>query len=137
MAKGITVQEAQARHSDAGVRLGDRYRLGATGKGARWASGAGAAQQNYEQGVQASIAKKKFSAGVQAAGASAYDTGVQNKGVQNWGTGMQVSGDKYVKKVGRFASLWNQPLTTARGPRGSAANLKRMQENVERFSKVA
>ena len=136
MAKGISVQEAANRLTESGIRLGDRYARGAQGKGGKWLQGASAAQSNYEQGVQASIAKKSFSAGVQAAGSSAYDTGVQTKGVANWPTGMQFAGDKYVKNTQKFAQLWTAPLATPRGPRRSPANLKRVQENIDRFTKA-
>lgn len=137
MAKGISLQEAANRLRDAGIRLGERYRQGATGKGGRWLQGASAAQTNYDQGVQQAIATKSFSKGVQGAGASAYDSGVQNKGVLNWGTGMQVGGEKYVRKTQKFAALWNTPLSTPRGPRRSPANLTRMSENVKRFQQAA
>ena len=137
MAKGISLQEAANRLTEAGIRLSDRYARGASGKGGRWLQGAGAAQSNYEQGVSASIAAKSYSKGVQGAGASSYDQGVQGKGVANWPTGMQFAGDKYVRKSQKFASLWNAPLATPRGPRRSPSNLKRMQENVDRFQKAA
>ncbi len=135
--KGISVQEAAQRLSDAGVRLSDRYAKGATGKGSKWASGAGGAEANYVQGVQEGIAKKRFSAGVAAAGPSAYDQGVQLKGVNNWGSGMQVAGDKYVRKTQKFASLWTQPLSTPRGARRSPNNVKRITENIARFQAAA
>ena len=133
MAKGISVQEAAERLEEAGIRLSDRYARGASGKGSKWLAGAGRAGQNYQEGISRALAEKSFEKGVQEAGATAYDQGVQLKGVNNWGSGMQTSGDKYVRKTQKFAALWNQPLSTPRGARRSAANAKRMQENVTRF----
>ena len=127
------MQEAAGRLSEAGIRLSDRYARGASGKGSKWAAGAGRAGANYQEGISRALAEKKFEKGVQDAGPSAYDAGVSLKGVNNWGTGMQTAGDKYVRKTQKFAQLWNQPLATPRGSRRSAANLKRIQENVARF----
>ncbi len=99
--------------------------------------GASGAEANYNAGVQASIAAKKYGRGVQDAGAQSYDQGVQGKGVQNWPTGMQFAGDKYTRKTQKFAALWNAPLTTPRGARRSPANRARMAENIDRFQKTA
>ena len=136
MAKNITVQEAASRLANAGLQFSDRYQKGTQGKGQKWASGAGASEANYNQGVQEAIAAKRFISGIQSAGASSYDTGVMNKGVNNWGSGLQVSADKYARKTQKFAALWNAPLSTPRGARRSPNNLKRMTENVARFQAV-
>src|SRR3990167_2729811 len=111
MSKGITVQEAAQRLTEAGARLSDRYARGTQGKGGRWLSGAGGAQTNYAAGVQ-------------------------RKGVINWPQGMALGGDKYIKNAGAAAALWNQPLSTPKGPRRSAANKQRMAQNVDRFEKL-
>lgn len=137
MASNITVQEAATRLSGAGFANADRYTRGTSGKGSRWAQKTGAAGANYQEGVQRALAEKRFDKGVAAAGPSAYDTGVQQKGAQNWPAGMQLGGDKYARKVAKFAPLWNQELPTPRGSKRSPNNLKRMQENVDRFQKAA
>ena len=136
MSKGITVQEAAQRLTEAGARLSDRYQRGTQGKGGRWLTGAGGAQGNYSAGVQASIAAGSFSKGVQRAGAGSYDAGVQRKGVINWPQGMALGGDKYARNTSAAAALWNQPLSTPKGPRRSAANKQRMAQNVDRFEKL-
>ena len=133
----VTLQEAQTRLEEAGLRLGDRYARGASGKGQKWASGAAAAEANYTEGVQRSIAQKRFSKGVSEAGPTSYDEGVRNKGAQNWPTGMQQAGPKYARKTAKFSQLWAQPLATPRAARRSPQNSKRILENIERFSKAA
>jgi len=137
MPRGISPAEAAARLSAAGSASQDRYQKGTAGKGNAWLSGASASEANYQAGVQAAIGKKKFSSGVQRAGATAYDQGVQNKGALNWSTGMQFASTNYQKGVQKVASLWNQPLSTPRGPKGSPNNLKRMTDNVQRFQQAA
>mgnify|MGYP001618359383 CR=1 FL=1 len=137
MPKGISVQEAAQRLTEAGSRLSDRYTRGATGKGGKWQQGAAAAGQNYQQGVTEAIAQKRFEKGIAAATGAAYDAGVRDKGSINWPQGMALAGDKYVRKTQKFGSLWNQPLSTPRGARRSAANKTRMAENVTRFENAA
>jgi len=135
--KGISVAEAANRLTSAGIQFGDRYLKGASGKGGKWQSGASAAEGNYKEGVSKALASGAFGKGVSAAGASAYDQGVSQKGGLNWGTGMQAGGAKYQKNTAKFANLWTQPLSTPRGARGSANNMKRMSDNVARFQQAA
>ena len=137
MARGISASEAAARLSAAGVANQDRYQKGTTGKGNGWAARTGASEANYNAGIQEAIAKKRFTKGVSEAGAQGYDSGVQNKGVANWPTGMQQAGDKYQRKVAKFQPLWDQTLPTPRGPRRSPANIKRIQDNIDRFVRTA
>ena len=133
----INVQEAQRRLESAGFAMSDRYVAGATGKGSKWQSAAAAAGKNYQEGVQQAISRNAFTSGVQAAGSSAYDSGVQSKGAANWGTGMQAGGAKYAKNVQKYSAFWGKALSTPRGARRSPANLARMTENVQRFTKLA
>jgi hypothetical protein len=137
MAKGITASDAAQRHSEAGLRLSDRYSKGVTGKGGRWQSGAAGAQKNYNDGIQQSISKGSYAKGVSKAGSSKYDHGVTTKGVRNWGPGMSDSAQAYTTGVSKVAGLWSQALSTPRGPKRSPANLQRMQDNVKRFQDAA
>lgn len=137
MPRGITAQEAAARLESAGFANAARYTKGVQGKGGAWFSGASKAGANYQQGVQAAIAADKFGKGVRDAGAAAYDSGVQQKGSQNWPTGMQQAGDKYQRKIAKFVPLWDQALPTPGGAKRSPANVKRMQENMDRFVRTS
>lgn len=136
MPKGITVQEAADRLADSGLRLRDRYERGTAGKGGRWVGQAAAAAKNFKDGMSEFLAKGDLGKAMQEAGAGAYDEGVRNKGVLNWPTGMSAGAPKYVRKTGKFAALWNQPLPTPKGTRRSPANRKRIDENIDRFTKA-
>lgn len=133
MAKNISPQEAAKRLSSAGFNFADRYQQGTQNKGTDWQRGAAAAASNYAAGVQKSLADNAFSKGVQRASASRYDEGVRTKGAANWPTGMQLAENRYVEGVQPFVNLWGAALSTPRGPKGSPANLARMQDNVKRF----
>lgn len=133
MAKNISPQEAARRLSSAGFNFADRYQAGVEGKGSEWQRGASAASGNYTAGIQRALAENAFEKGVSRAGASRYDDGVRTKGINNWPTGMQLAEDRYIEGIQPFQGLWDAALPTARGPKGSPANLKRMTENVQRF----
>lgn len=137
MAKGVSLEEAAKRLEAAGTNFADRYEQGTRGKGGAWLENASKAGKNYDAGVKRAIAENKFESGVRSAGAEAFESGVRNKGVMNWPTGMSVAGEKYQRKTERFARLWNEALPTPRAARRSPQNLKRMQENVERFIRAA
>ena len=132
-----TVQEAQQRFSDAGFQRQDRYQSGTSGKGSAWNASKGRAKVNYAPAMAEALAKDAFGKGLDKADAGSYDAGIRDKGVANWQTGMSASGAKYAKSVQPFAPLWVQALPTAPGARRSAANLKRMNENVARFIATA
>src|SRR3990167_5262875 len=129
----ISVTDARKRFEDAGFSRANRYEEGAKNKGAAWKSSGARAKENYKPAMAEALAKDLYSKGMDSADASAYDSGVLNKGVPNWGTGMSAGGAKFEKNVGKFATLWGAALPTAGGPRRSAANIKRMTENVTRF----
>lgn len=133
MPRNISVQEAARRLAGAGFAFSDRYQQGTQGKGAEWQRGAAAGEGNFQAGIQKAIAEKAYGKGVQRSGGAAYDEGVRTKGVSNWPTGMQLAEDKYSARVAGFSGLWDQALKTPRGPKGSPANMSRMQENVARF----
>ena len=137
MPRGISLAQAAERLEAAGINFGDRYEAGTRGKGDEWFEGASGAQQNWEQGVTRAAQEDAFSKGVRDAGAGAYDEGVRTKGVTNWPTGMGVAGPKYMRKTERFQRLWDSPLPTPRGARRSPANVKRMEENRQRFIETA
>jgi len=137
MGRQITAEEAATRLEEAGLSMSGRYQRGTEGAGSKWLSGASKAEDNYKEGITKSLARGSFAKGIQEAGASAYDEGVRTKGVHNWPTGMQSAGPKYARKVAKYTSLWGAALPTSRGSRGSVQNMKRMQENVERFLRTA
>lgn len=83
------------------------------------------------------LSKDLYSKGLEKATGEDYDRGISTKGIPNWGTGMQAGGLKWANRIGKFSSLWGAALPTAAGPRRSAANLKRMTENVQRFVAAA
>jgi hypothetical protein len=132
----VSAQEAARRLREAGTMRSDRYAMGTEGKGSKWESSKGRAKSNFQPAMQAALSSGAYDKGLDRASASDYDSGVRNKGRANWSVGMQSAEAKYTKNISPFVSLWSAPLPTAGGPRGSAQNIKRMTENVERFRKA-
>ena len=137
MSKGITAQEASQRLAESTSVGSSRYQRGTQGKGTKWVGASTQASANFKIGMQDFLAKGDLGKAMQEAGGAAYDTGVSQKGVGNYATGVAIGAPKYATKVQKFAAVWNQPLTTPRGPKRSPANLNRMTENAKRFQSAA
>lgn len=133
----VDVQTAQQRFADAGFARSDRYEQGTTGKGSAWNAAKARAKANWQPAIQEAISRDAFGKGLDKADAQDYENGVKNKGVPNWGTGLQAGAPKWGERVQKFSSLWNASLPTTRGPKRSSNNLKRMTENVQRFTEAA
>ena len=132
-----SLEMAKTRFSDAGFSRSDRYEAGTKGKGSRWNAAKERAKANFVPAMQEALQKNSYNKGLDAADANTYDRGVADKGVNNWPVGMQASADKFAKNVAPFVSLWDASLPTTAGPKRSAANIKRMTENVQRFITAA
>jgi len=132
MAKNITPQRAAEKLAEAGITKLADYKAGAAGKGSKWLGAAQRAEANFKTGMQAFLTKGSLAARMSAAGPSAYDEGVRLKG-DNYSTGMAAGVAKFLRNVTPFTGLWGAALPTARGSKGSPANITRMSENVKRF----
>ena len=132
-----SLEMAKRRFADAGFNRSDRYEEGTRGKGQKWNASKARAKANWAPAIQEAVSKDAFGKGLDKADANDYDRGVQDKGTQNWPVGMQAGADKFGERVQKFVGLWDSDLPTAKGPRRSGANLKRMSENVQRFITAA
>ena len=132
-----TPQQAKERFADAGFSRVSRYEDGTRNKGQKWEGSKARAKTNFIPAMQEALQKDSFGKGLDKANASDYDSGIRDKGVNNWPVGMQAGADKFGERVAPFVPLWDASLPTAAGPRRSAANIKRMTENVARFISAA
>jgi hypothetical protein len=133
----IDLETAKKRFQEAGITRSDRYATGTQGKGTKWNSAKARAKTNYAPAIQASLTNDSYGKGLDKATGQDYENGVATKGVNNWPVGMQASGEKFGAKIAKFVPLWGQELATPRGGRRSASNIKRMTENVARFTAAA
>jgi hypothetical protein len=85
------------------------------------------AKDNYEQGVTAAIADKRFGKGIQAAGAQKFVQNATTLGPQRFQTGVQNAEGAYARGVQPHLDAMKSLNLPPRGPKGSAANQQRAQ----------
>lgn len=103
------------------------YAQGVAGAGQDWQTNTLAAESNYEQGVTASIADKRFGKGVGAAGAQKYTENATKLGPQRFQTGVANAENAYARGVQPHLDAMKSLDLPPRGPKGSAQNQQRAQ----------
>jgi hypothetical protein len=91
-----------------------------------WASSTLAAEANQASGVQAAIADKRFSKGVQKAGNTAWQEGALTKGVNRFGEGVQAAESKYTSNFAPYAATIESTTLPPRYAKGDPRNLQRV-----------
>jgi hypothetical protein len=91
-----------------------------------WASSTAAAEGNYEAGVQAGIAKKRFGAGVRKAGDSTWQKGATEKGGARWAPGIAAAADKFGAGIAGVLQTISGVTLPPRGIKGDPRNLQRV-----------
>lgn len=116
---------------------------------ARWVRRAGAAGQDYSEGiqspradwqastlaaapaqaagVQAAIAAGSFARGVQKAGSGKWQSKALSKGVQRFGPGVAEAQADYARGVAPYLAAISSISLPARGPKGDPRNLERVR----------
>lgn len=106
------------------------YTAGVQGAAQKWQSGVDNSQANWEAGVQDAVSNRRYTNGVQGKG-QLYSQKAGTIGAQRWGQGVSAGQPAYVAGVTRiFAALAGLTLPP-KGPRGSIANLQRVQAVVD------
>jgi hypothetical protein len=93
------------------------------------AAAAAAAVNTWAASVADPGAQKRFVANLNKAGDAAWQNGVKTKGAGRYSQGVQAAASKWATNVGPFFSAISSAMGTmpARGLRGSAANVQRVQ----------
>lgn len=104
------------------------YVEGATTTTKDQAAAAAAAEPIYQQALQASFAKKAFSAGLNKSGKAGWLEGINEKGAANFGTGVAAakSAQRYQTNSSKFDGARNAASALPRGAKGSPTNLNRV-----------
>lgn len=119
------------------AQRGPDYLAGVQNPRAAWDVATKAAEGNYEAGVQASIAKKRFGRGVTAAGADKHRKGCEEKGVARWPAGVAVAGPAFEQGFGPFRSALEGVQLTPRKARRDPSNMNRVNQVVQAMIRVA
>lgn len=91
-----------------------------------WAAHTAAAESNWSAGVADASTNKRFSAGVNKAGDTAWQNGALNKGVSRYGPGVQVAQPKYSSGFSKYQGVLVNLTLPQRFPKGSPQNMDRV-----------
>lgn len=118
-----TATIAQKFVTRAGAATKD-YGDGVASAGGDWEAGAKAGEQNYEQGVNESIADKRYGKGVTGS-AGKYVANATKLGTQRYGPGVQNAQGAYQTGVQPYLDKLKSLQLPPKGPRRSPQNQQR------------
>jgi hypothetical protein len=104
------------------------YEAGAVGSGDDWEKNTAGAAGAYRAAVTAPNVEAMFRGGVKKAGAAKYNRKVQDVGVQRFGQGVAAAVEDMKTGVAPMLDTIAGLTLSARAPRGSDANYRRVQE---------
>lgn len=92
-----------------------------------WSSAAAAAGTTYAEGVQASIADKRFEKGVKKAGNDKWKRKTVEVGVARWAPGVRAAQTDYEQGFSKYVGVIETTMAKLppRGPRGAPGNNER------------
>lgn len=127
----VDIGRATSKWAQNAARAGPDYQAGVQGKGSKWLNNAVAGEQLYGQRIQEAVSQGRRAAGIQRAGATAWEQGAIQKGAANFQTGVAspVAQQKYTQNFGPVLSAIQSAAQALppRGPPMSAQNLQRAQ----------
>jgi hypothetical protein len=116
---------------------GPDYDAGVSNPRVDWEQATKAAEANYEQGVQAGIAKKRFGKGVAKAGTSKFLRGAKEKGVARFAAGVAASAGDYAAGFEPYRSALASTTLQPRKARRDPSNLTRVNQVVQAMIRTA
>jgi hypothetical protein len=120
---------------NASAAAGD-YKIGVEAAGADWESNARAGEGNYEAGVQQSIADKRFSKGIAAAGQQKYVQRASSLGAQRFPTGVGAAEGEFAKGAQPYLDALKGMDLPPRRPKGDPGNQLRAQAVAARLRAI-
>jgi len=102
-----------------------------------WDTATKSAEPNFESGVQAAIAKKRFGKGVTKAGNAKWQKGATEKGTARWPSGVAVAGPEFEAGFNPYHSALAAKVLTPRKAKRDPQNLTRVTEVVNTMIKTA
>jgi len=108
----------------AGAASGD-YKSGVESAGQAWEAGAASGEGNYEQGVQAAIARKGYGKGIRRAGQAKYVRNAGQLGPQRYTQGVTNAKDAWAQGFAPVAQVIAGLNLPPKGPKRSPQNMQR------------
>lgn len=112
------------------MRVGD-YEAGIESPRRDWQQSTLAAEDSYQQGVQAAIAEKRFGKGVRKAGTAKWQENARSKGVQRWGPGVSMAQAAYAAGFAPIRDAIERVTLPPRYARRDPRNLNRVKAIVD------
>ena len=127
MAKIRSLQEIQGKWSTVTPQRSQQFADGVQNPLNDWATGAKAAEGNFEQGIQRAIAAKSFGKGVNAAGSERWQKKTIAVGVSRWAPGVAAGSADYADGFAPYRDAIAATNLPPRFPRGDERNYLRVQ----------
>jgi len=102
------------------------YEAGVNDPKSDWAKNTAAAENAYNQGVQAAISRKAFGKGVTKAGTARWKEQTLAKGASRWSQGISLSGDAYSTGFAPYREVIAKTVLPSRGAKGDSNNIQRV-----------
>ena len=113
------VRQNPSKWANRSAAASGEYASGVASPRRPWDQATAAAESNYEQGVNASIAAKSFGKGVAAAGNAKWQKGVAEKGRSRYQTGVATAQNEYQAGFAPYADVIRGVTLAPRGPKGT------------------
>jgi hypothetical protein len=126
MAAIKSIKDIAKKFTDVTPQRATEYGEGVKNPRRDWETATEAAEDIYEQGVQAAIARKAFGKGVKDAGSGKYQKGVSEKGVARWPVGVRLAGPAFEKGFGIYRDEIERTTLPQRYARRDPRNLERV-----------
>lgn len=137
MTKIAPIEEIASKWSRVTPLRAPDFEAGVRNPGVDWAQATAAAEGNYDAGVQAAIADKRFGKGVKKAGTSKWQTATLTKGISRWTQGVADGGAAYAAGFAPFQSAIAALTLPQRFARRDPRNLERVKAVVNAMIKTA
>ncbi len=102
------------------------YAAGVQNPSKSWEEETAAAENRYEEGVQASILRKAFGKGVRDAGNAKWKKGATEKGTRRWPEGVRLAEQAYQTGFAPFRDVIANTTLPPRYPTGDERNIERV-----------
>lgn len=116
-----------AKWSQRAQAAGPDYTKGVQNPRNDWAQNTAAAASSWAAGVQEAVGNGRFGKGVQAAGTAKWQAAASSKGAQRYPQGVAGGTSNYQNGFAPYLQVISSISLTPRGPRGSPANVQRVQ----------
>lgn len=118
--------DAAAKFVARAQAAGPAYQSGVQGAGDTWQSHAMAGEASYGAGVTAAIGAKRFSKGIQKAGATKYVSRASGVGAARYPQGVAAAGPAWQSGTQPYLDTLAGLTLPPRAPRGDPGNIQRV-----------